>query len=174
MSKVRIQREYKKLAETPPPGITCVTKDDNFKVLEISIIGAAGSPYENGVFHVELHLSDKYPFEPPRMNFVTPIYHPNVDTAGRICLDLLKMPPKGSWKPTITLEGLLIALQSLMTNPNPEDPLMVNIAEEYKYNLPEFNKKAMEWTRLHASSNSSTSNIVEVKENHNFLNAANV
>lgn len=36
----------------------------------------------------------RYPFEPPSVRFVTPIFHPNIDTSGRICLDTLKMPPK--------------------------------------------------------------------------------
>jgi len=79
------------------------------------ICGPAGSPYENGIFKLEVSVSDRYaavapiyhpnidsggricnryPFEPPKVRFVTPIYHPNIDSGGRICLDTLNMPPK--------------------------------------------------------------------------------
>ena len=65
--------------------------------------------------------------EPPKMQFITPIYHPNIDNAGRICLDSLKMPPKGAWKPSLNLSTLLTTVQLLMTEPNPDDPLMSDI-----------------------------------------------
>jgi ubiquitin-conjugating enzyme E2 T len=55
---------------------------------------------------------------------VTPVYHPNVDTAGRICLDVLKMPPKGAWRPSLTLATVLAAVQQLLGEANPDDALM--------------------------------------------------
>ena len=64
---------------------------------------------------------------------MTPIYHPNVDTGGRICLDILKLPPHGSWKPSINISSCLTSLQLLMAEPNPDDPLMPEIADQFRY-----------------------------------------
>lgn len=63
------------------------------KLMRIEITGPEYSPYENGIFELDLSITDRYPFEPPKLRFITPIYHPNIDSTGRICLDLLKMPP---------------------------------------------------------------------------------
>lgn len=63
------------------------------KLMRIEITGPENSPYENGIFELDLSITDRYPFEPPKLRFITPIYHPNIDSTGRICLDLLKMPP---------------------------------------------------------------------------------
>ncbi|CAG2053281.1 unnamed protein product, partial [Timema podura] len=111
------------------------------------------TPYESGVFRLEIVIPDKYPFEPPHVRFVTPIYHPNVDESGRICLDMLKLPPKGTWRPVFSLAGLLTSIQLLQATPNPDDPLMADIAEEYLYNRSEFEKKAREHTKQHAFQN---------------------
>ena len=143
----RLNREIKRLVENPPEGIICYTTDsDQLNFLSISVIGPHGSPYEGSIFELELEIPDRYPFVPPRLKFVTPVYHPNIDTQGRICMDLLKMPPNGGWKPTISLENLIVAVQSLLGNPNPDDPLMVEIAEEYRFNKKEFERKARKLT----------------------------
>ena len=63
------------------------------KSMRLEITGPENSPYENGIFELDLSITDRYPFEPPKLRFITPIYHPNIDSTGRICLDLLKMPP---------------------------------------------------------------------------------
>lgn len=63
----------------------------------LEIIGSEGTPYHGGVFDLTVTIPDRYPFEPPKVVFKTPIYHPNIDNAGRICLDTLKMPPQ-VWK----------------------------------------------------------------------------
>ncbi|XP_009068751.1 PREDICTED: ubiquitin-conjugating enzyme E2 T, partial [Acanthisitta chloris] len=118
--------------------------------LRAQIIGGADTPYEKGVFNLEIIVPERYPFEPPKIRFLTPIYHPNIDSAGRICLDVLKLPPKGAWRPSLNISTLLTSIQLLMAEPNPDDPLMADISSEYKYNKQLFLLNAKEWTEKHA------------------------
>ncbi|XP_069489702.1 ubiquitin-conjugating enzyme E2 T isoform X2 [Ambystoma mexicanum] len=129
----RMKRELMLLTTEPPPGITCWQNGGQLDDLRAQIVGGADTPYEKGIFNLELIIPERYPFEPPKIRFLTPIYHPNIDTAGRICLDILKLPPK-----------------LLMSEPNPDDPLMADISSEYKYNKQMFLKNAALWTEKHA------------------------
>lgn len=147
----RLKRELLRISQKPPLGISLSQKDDtNFTVLEAVLIGPDESPYKDGIFRLEITVPENYPFSPPAMKFLTKVYHPNIDDNGRICLDLLKMPPKGGWKPTISLEGLLIAVRMLLQHPNPDDPLMAEVGFEYKQLKSEFEKKARVFTEKYA------------------------
>ncbi|KPP70694.1 ubiquitin-conjugating enzyme E2 T-like, partial [Scleropages formosus] len=114
------------------------------------IVGGVDTPYEGGVFTLEITIPERYPFEPPKIRFLTPIYHPNIDNGGRICLDALKLPPKGAWRPSLNISTVLSSIQLLMAEPNPDDPLMADISSEYKYNRHVFLEKAKRWTEKHA------------------------
>ncbi|KAL5006785.1 hypothetical protein ScPMuIL_015591 [Solemya velum] len=124
---VRMKKEIQMLSQSPPHGISCWPEGNSLDRLEAQIVVGSGSPYEGGAFHVEVQIPERYPFEPPKMRFITPIYHPNIDSAGRICLDTLKMPPKGAWKPCLNVSTVLTSIQLLMMEPNPDDPLMTDI-----------------------------------------------
>lgn len=119
--------------------------------LYAQLLGAQGTPYEGGVFSLDIKIPDRYPFLPPQVQFATPIYHPNVDSAGRICLDVLKSQPQGSWRPAHNLSTVLTSIQLLLSEPNPDDGLMADISHEYKHNRPQFLKKAKMWVAKHAS-----------------------
>lgn len=143
-------------SDSPPYGISCWSKDGSLQHLEAQIIGSETSPYVDGIFKLHITVPERYPFEPPTLQFVTPIYHPNIDSAGRICLDSLKMPPKGSWSPALNICTLLTTIQLLMSEPNPDDPLMLDIANEFKYNRVKFEETARHWTDKHARSTAAT------------------
>nr|XP_054756867.1 ubiquitin-conjugating enzyme E2 T-like [Lytechinus pictus] len=147
----RMKREIEMMKRAPPPGISCWMKDDDVTRLEAKILGGESTPYAEGVFKLDIHIPDRYPFEPPKVQYVTPIYHPNIDTSGRICLDLLKMPPAGNWKPSLNISTVLTSLQLLMAEPNPDDPLMADISAEFKHNRAVFVEKAKQWTKTHAT-----------------------
>ncbi|XP_029652954.1 ubiquitin-conjugating enzyme E2 T [Octopus sinensis] len=162
----RMKKELQMLKDSPPPGIACWPKGDSIENLEAQIIGGSGTPYEGGVFKLSIHLPERYPFEPPKVNFSTPIYHPNIDAAGRICLNVLKLPPNGGWKPCLNISTVLTSILVLMNDPNPDDPLMADIAEEFKYKKSEFLLKAASYTKKHASGNSATVvNVLTVQDN---------
>ena len=127
--------------------------DSRIDLLEASLIGPPGTPYADGVFKLEISIPERYPFEPPKLRFITSIYHPNVDTGGRICLDILKLPPHGSWKPSINISSILTSLQVLMAEPNPDDPLMPEVADQFRYHKDQYLDKAKEWTNKYARDN---------------------
>jgi ubiquitin-conjugating enzyme E2 T len=146
----RMKKELERLKKDPPHGVTCWCKEGRLNSLGANLLGAEGTPYEGGLFKLEIDIPANYPFQPPHVQFVTKIYHPNIDTAGRICLDVLKSPPTGSWKPAHNLHTILTSIQLLLAEANPDDGLMADISNEYKQQRPTFNAKAKEWTRTHA------------------------
>lgn len=153
----RMNKELERLKKDPPHGITCWSVEGKLNHLEAKLLGGEETPYEGGVFKLEIKIPNRYPFEPPHVQFLTKIYHPNIDSAGRICLDVLKSPPTGSWKPAHNLHTILTSIQLLLAEPNPDDGLMVEISREYKHQRPAFVAKAKQWTSQYAKSTVSVS-----------------
>jgi len=132
--------------KNPIPGISATPKKDNLRYFDILISGPAGSPYEDGLFELEMFLPEDYPMVPPKVRFLTKIYHPNVDRLGRICLDILK----DKWSPALQIDKVCLSIQLLLHAPNPDDPLDPAVAKDWKNNEAEAIKTAREWTKKHA------------------------
>ncbi|KAG4161238.1 hypothetical protein ERO13_D01G042772v2 [Gossypium hirsutum] len=103
------------------------------RYFNVMILGPTQSPYEGGVFKLELFLPEEYPMAAPKVRFLTKIYHPNIDKLGRICLDILK----DKWSPALQIRTVLLSIQALLSAPNPDDPLSENIAKHWKTNEAE-------------------------------------
>lgn len=147
----RILREAKEMELHPPSHISAwiVDTSDVFR-WEAVLQGPADTPYHGGAFRLSLHLPDRYPYEPPHVKFITPIYHPNIDDGGRICLSVLKLPPSGTWGPVMRVSTVLNSILILMSEPNPDDPLMVDINDVFLQDPQAFFEKALEHTQRYA------------------------
>jgi len=110
-------------------------------------MGPDDSPYSGGVFFLNIHFPPDYPFKPPKVSFTTKIYHPNINANGSICLDILK----DQWSPALTISKVLLSISSLLTDPNPDDPLVPEIAQIYKNDRERYNTTAREWTGRYAT-----------------------
>nr|XP_058926209.1 ubiquitin-conjugating enzyme E2 C-like [Kogia breviceps] len=101
--------------------------DNLFKWVGI-IHGAAGTVYEDLRYKLSLEFPSGYPYNAPTVKFLTPCYHPNVDTQGNICLDILK----DKWSALYDVRTILLSIQSLLGEPNIDSPLNTHAAELWK------------------------------------------
>jgi ubiquitin-conjugating enzyme E2 T len=151
MFRNRVRKELALLMRDPCPGITVWVKDEaDIMNMEAHVEGPADSPYVGGLFLLSVRVPVGYPLEPPHLQFITPIFHPNIDSDGRICLDTLKPQPQGSWSPASSLHTVLLSVRLLMGYPNAADGLSPTATELYKRDLMQFRAVAVEHTRTHA------------------------
>lgn len=142
----RINKEFTELQKNPPFNCSAgPIKDDMYK-WQATITGPEGSPYEGGVFYLQIDFPPDYPFKPPKIQFLTRIYHCNINSYGGICLDILKE----QWSPALTISKLLLSICSLMDDPNPDDPLVQNIAHLLKTDKNAHNEQARMYTLKYA------------------------
>lgn len=99
------------------------------------------------MFQLEAFLPADYPMEPPKVRFLTKIYHPNIDKLGRICLDILK----SKWSPALQLRTVLLSIQALLSAPEPDDPLDEAVAKHWKQDRAKAEETAREWVKKYAS-----------------------
>ena len=148
MAHKRIQKECKDLEKEALDNITAapISKSELYH-WQGTIFGPSDSPFKGGVFFIDIRFPNDYPFKPPKLTFKTRIYHPNINSNGSICLDILK----DQWSPALTISKVLLSLLSLLTDANPDDPLVPEIAHVYKSDREKYKKTAREWTLKYAS-----------------------
>ena len=149
MALKRITKELKDLEKDPPTNCSAGpvgSQTEDMYNWQASIMGPPDSPYQGGVFFLTIKFPSDYPFKPPKVAFTTRIYHPNINANGAICLDILK----DQWSPALTISKVLLSISSLLTDPNPDDPFVPDIANIFKTDKKLYEKNAKEWTKKYA------------------------
>ena len=147
MSLSRIQKELEDLLADPPANCSAGPVGDDLFHWSGTISGPENTPYYGGLFFLDIHFPSDYPFKPPKVKFNTKIYHCNINSNGGICLDILK----DQWSPALTINKVLLSICSLLNEPNPDDPLVPEIAKLYENDRVKHDRNASVWVIQFAS-----------------------
>jgi ubiquitin-conjugating enzyme E2 A len=127
LTNIRLTRELARLQSEDLEGII-IHKPDNLLLWVAQIKGPVNTPFENGVFNIQLTFDFDYPIKPPSVKFLTPIFHPNIYRDGKICMDILQSK---EWTPAQNIRTILMSIISLLMDPNPSSPANREAADLY-------------------------------------------
>ena len=110
--------------------------------------GPPNTPYENGYFLFKFCINDNFPFSPPKFYFISNIFHPNISENGYVSVDILE----DEWTPALMDFGkIIISVQSLLDDPNPDIFLNEMAAKLYKEDKSKYDETVREYTSLFAN-----------------------
>lgn len=138
MAQKRLLKEIERAQQNLPKGIMIETVDDNVFEWKAFIIGPQDTAYAGFIYELRINYPNEYPFKPPKVQFATIMFHPNIaEQTGEICLDILA----DKWAPGLSGQHVLLSIQSLLAEPNADDPLNPAAATLYKTDKTKFMKK---------------------------------
>ena len=133
----RVSKELSDIQSSPSSSFTVTVSESNLLTWKV-VIKLDWEPYNHMEYTVNIIFPQDYPFKSPTMSFVSPIYHPNVDEKGQVCLSLTRE----NWKPSTKAVDMIKALLQLLKEPDLEHPLREEVAMEYAKDRETFNRKA--------------------------------
>ena len=143
----RLLQELAHYATDPHESFEIYPCEENIDLWQLILVGPENTCYEDGIFHLFIEFTDKYPSKPPNIRFITPIYHCNINQAGEVCRSILDR----FYVPGLRIKKILHYVFGLLIDPAPEDPLDSVKANELKFDPTSYNKNAKAYTEKHAN-----------------------
>lgn len=143
----RLQKELQDLHTNGNKAFRNISVNEANTLIWSGLIVPMNAPYNKGAFKIELCFPQEYPFKPPKLTFQTPIYHPNVDEKGQVCLPIIASE---NWKPATRTTQVIDALVAMVNQPEPDHPLRAELAQEFQADKKKFMKTAEEHTKKNA------------------------
>ena len=132
MAMLRLASDKKALEVDAPSGVSASpSSEDNLFQWNATVIGPDESPWEGGIYTLRLQFPDQYPDKPPRVRFITEMFHPNIFADGSLCLDIIQ----DKWKPIYTVASILSSVQSLLCDPNTDSPANQEVRGDFFYDF---------------------------------------
>lgn len=142
-----ITRELLQYEEDENLKFSIFRQNDDLSSLLVSLSPPEGTPYEEGIFFIDMDIPVDYPSKPPSIKFTTKIYHPNISEEGGIYFEMIG----SEWKPTFTIKTVIEYIYHLLEHPSPYLYVDEKTSYQYENYREEFNKKAREWVQLYAT-----------------------
>ncbi|VDK83614.1 unnamed protein product [Onchocerca ochengi] len=147
-SSRRLKKELMDIKSSDSRTFCCVEFDEDNLLHWTGLLVPDKEPYNKGAFKIAIDFPVEYPFKPPKITFLTKIYHPNVDEKGQVCLPIIS---PDNWKPATKTEQVMNSLLGLIMEPEPDHPLRADLAEEFTKDRKKFNKMAEDYTKKYAA-----------------------
>ena len=138
MAEARLRKE---MAELDLPQHATLETTDEWHTMNITIdlSTSENSHWFGGKYDFKCVVNEEYPIKPPRIDCMTPVWHPNIDENGAVCLNILKeVTVGGDWRPNLDVNACILGLIFLFIEPNPDDPLNSKAAEDLRNNPQSF------------------------------------
>jgi len=129
-------------------GIEMFPDEEHLTRWTVKMTGPKETPYEGGVFTLSFEAPQDYPFTPPKVTFVTNIYHINISSTGYICLNILKKDE--AWTHLLSFPTIALSIISLLSDPNPDSALRGPLARLYHHDRDMYFQRVHEHTLKYA------------------------